>query len=446
MSSAATWTPFQPESLDLPSLGGDGTGTVAIVASPGVRGDFSAAAAHGLARALATEGRGVVLVDLCLEDPELHLPAGIPNGEGVSDMLLFGASLRRVAHDVGGGVHLATAGTVAADPAALRASPRWDALVDAFEEAGGWLALYVPAGVAGADALLARADHVVGMRLENEPDEALHLGEAAARLRALVGPPRADATPPHEPAMPEQTAQPVAAPSATSPARDRATAARKPSPGRSPFRLFFIVLALIALVLVLAASLGWIRMPVFTGVDGGSTLAAQEVGGEGRVAAAPSAEWALALESFLDPAVAAGRAEEFQRRHPEVLFWVVPVRVNGRRFHRVLAGQRATEADLEGLRTELGGNPSWYARRVGLAFLLGEVPDLEAARTWTEVLAGLGIPSHVLAVRGPDAGWSYRVFSGGFASPEEASELEDMLRAEQLEGVRLTERRGVVPP
>jgi uncharacterized MAPEG superfamily protein len=416
--------------------------TVALVAGSSVRSDgWAARAAAALARAWGHEGRRTYLCDLALESPELHEALDVTNQEGVSDVLLYGASPRHVARRIDENLYLASAGTVTAAPDAVRSSPRWDALVDAFQEAGALLLLYVPAGVPGVEAVLARADAVVAL---GGADEDLGLGEARARLVAAFGPPgaeRVDEEPGHvrEPEPSVASEVPPAEP-------ERVAATRPGRGGWGCLRWALMILALVVLVLVLVATLGWVRLPGVGPRSASATLVgsvatAQEAPPNVEV---PVQAWSLALEAHLDGEVAAARVRELAARFPDLLFWVAPVRVRDQRFHRVLAGP-ATDADeVERLRARLGGNPSWIPRRAGLAFRLGELPELEAALTWTEVLAGIGIPTHVLAVPGP-AGVAYHVFAGGYASADEASELADMLRAQDLTGAPLTERRGLVP-
>jgi hypothetical protein len=67
------------------------------------------------------------------------------------------------------------------------------------------------------------------------------------------------------------------------------------------------------------------------------------------------------------------------------------------------------------------------------------------ARTWTEVLEEMGIPTHVLALSAADGSRTYQVYAGAYASSDEAAELADMLREQDLGSAPFVERRGIKP-
>ena len=96
--------PFDPDdgttqpSID--TLFGNGVPLPFVLIVPGPEARRDAWAPHvaiQLAAAAARQGGRVVLADLSLDSPELHAPLGHPNEEGISDVFLFGASLRRIA-------------------------------------------------------------------------------------------------------------------------------------------------------------------------------------------------------------------------------------------------------------------------------------------------------------------------------------------------------------
>src|SRR5437773_11614706 len=66
------------------------------------RSGWAAQTAVELADELSRRGRQVVLVDLSLQQPELHTVVGVDNDEGLSDVFLFGASLPHITHSVTG--------------------------------------------------------------------------------------------------------------------------------------------------------------------------------------------------------------------------------------------------------------------------------------------------------------------------------------------------------
>jgi len=96
------------------------------------------------------EGRRVYLCDACFEEPILHAAAGVGNGEGLSDSLLYGTSLGRISQRLDKDLALAPAGTVVGDPDGVRAHGRWATILSGFEEAGALLVVAAPAGSEGA--------------------------------------------------------------------------------------------------------------------------------------------------------------------------------------------------------------------------------------------------------------------------------------------------------
>lgn len=112
------------------------------------------------ARQWQQEGRKVYLCDACFESPVLHLAAGVENGEGLSDALLYGTSFGRISHRIAQDIALASAGTLVGDPDAVREHGRWDTIVAGFEEAGALLIVSVPAGSEGSVLTAAAATRI----------------------------------------------------------------------------------------------------------------------------------------------------------------------------------------------------------------------------------------------------------------------------------------------
>jgi hypothetical protein len=252
MSSPRPWQPLRLDDPYLPDLPEEGAATVALVCSPTVREDgWCGRAAVAMARGWALTGQPTYLCDLALERPELHAVLGVENDEGVTDVLLYGASPRRVAHRIDEGLFLAPAGTVPADPAAVRSSPRWDALVDGFAGADALLLLYVHSDAPGVAAVLARADAVVALCVRDEEPE---LGEARERLVASLGPDEAWPTATRE--------EPATAGAAASTASAReASVSAVSAPRRGCGRRLLLVLAVLLLAALLVAALRWIDIP-----------------------------------------------------------------------------------------------------------------------------------------------------------------------------------------
>jgi hypothetical protein len=208
------WQPFDASAGALPAGIEPETAVIAVAVHPDVGRTWSAEATLGLAMALASVGRNVFVMDLDLDVPGLHVPRGMENKEGVADALLYGASLRRIAHAMRpGGFLLATAGTVVGDTRPVLEHEGWESILDGFREAGATAILHVPVGAAGADAILEHADAIVSLA---SPSSEIGDRVVAARLgpstsdqqTKQVGEPLAVSEPDLSFATVEETSQP----------------------------------------------------------------------------------------------------------------------------------------------------------------------------------------------------------------------------------------------
>lgn len=135
---------------------------VALLAEDDLRAPgWAARASAHLGRGWAELGHRVLLADCDLDEPALHHVLEVPNGEGVSDAIAFGASLQRVSVEVEDGLRFISAGTVVADPAAIRADARWESILRRLRESGVVVLLHLPAGEGGVAALRDLADRVI---------------------------------------------------------------------------------------------------------------------------------------------------------------------------------------------------------------------------------------------------------------------------------------------
>src|SRR5690606_21872117 len=91
----------------------------------------------------------------------LHVELEQPNGEGMSDLLLYGASVRRVARRTPDGSFFAPAGTPVIDSRSALASRRWNVLIQGFRRAKAHLLVFLPLDESGSESLLARAERVL---------------------------------------------------------------------------------------------------------------------------------------------------------------------------------------------------------------------------------------------------------------------------------------------
>lgn len=172
----------------------DGTNSgriVAVVASEGaVEGGWAGTAALDLARAWSSGGARVIVVDGGLHYPTLHTHVDTENIEGLSDAVLFGLSVGRVAKPVdGGSFFLITAGTAVADANAVAGSSRWGTLLGGFVEAGVKLLLFVRDGDSGCAAFLGSASDIIVLADEHEKAPAA-VRDLEGMVRAVTGPGR----------------------------------------------------------------------------------------------------------------------------------------------------------------------------------------------------------------------------------------------------------------
>lgn len=101
----------------------------------GETGPDSATAAVALARIVATQGIGTLVIDADETSPSIHTICGIEAGKGLSDILLDEATIEAaVQRDSGSLAHILRAGTRAGELAEAASGPRFDALIEAFAQ------------------------------------------------------------------------------------------------------------------------------------------------------------------------------------------------------------------------------------------------------------------------------------------------------------------------
>ncbi len=195
-SSIPAWQPFElyggwvPPVLDLDSGHEPVEGRVVVISATRTVRDrgWAPRAVVEMARGWASQGARVFLADLSLEDPEIHSVLEAGNLEGVSDSLLYGASIQRVARPADDGAFfVATAGTAVADPSLVLDHPRWTGMTHGFMTAGVTLVLYLPLGMPGSGSMLARGTHRILLARPGEVLDELDEG-SDDRIIAVLGP------------------------------------------------------------------------------------------------------------------------------------------------------------------------------------------------------------------------------------------------------------------
>ncbi|MEX0979505.1 MAG: hypothetical protein WDZ89_00325 [Gemmatimonadota bacterium] len=194
ISESPPWQPFHPERGRLPSElqlptapDADRKGQVVLLSAQNHSDEagWSARAAVRIAREWAAAGSRVFLADLNFDEPVLHTVLGESNAEGMSDALLYGASIQRIAHRLGEGFFFGTAGTVTADADALLRHSGWEEIVDGFLSAGVTLVLFGRDAASGGP--FDRVDYrVVLTGASSGPDDVEHGGPG--RLLAVLAP------------------------------------------------------------------------------------------------------------------------------------------------------------------------------------------------------------------------------------------------------------------
>lgn len=144
--------PFDPALSPVPPMPGtdDGSGLVLLLAALAREDEWTERAAVGLASGWADAGRRVLLVDLALARPRLDGVLGVAVGEGVTDVLLFGSSIARIAQQVAGGRFLfLSVGTATARPELVASSGRWAEIVETCASQGTTVVVFLPSQLPG---------------------------------------------------------------------------------------------------------------------------------------------------------------------------------------------------------------------------------------------------------------------------------------------------------
>lgn len=153
--------PALPEGLVPPPEGAPGLFALLVEESSRKQG-WPARFSAELAERWSAADRPVLLMDGDLSDAPLHEIVTASNDEGLTDLIVFGASIDRVSSEVAEGAHrFISAGTLVADPEPVYGDARWATLLAEIRSRGEILLLYLPAESAGAAELAARVDHVM---------------------------------------------------------------------------------------------------------------------------------------------------------------------------------------------------------------------------------------------------------------------------------------------
>jgi hypothetical protein len=193
-----TWQPLDPTAESLPQeiesaldAADSLPACVVILVDSEIDRDWGAQASLAVAKKWAASGHRVILADGCLDRPVLHETVGVENGEGVSDMVLYGASAQRIAERVEDRLMLAPAGTPVVEVAEVLKHVRWDMMINGCREAKATLVFHVSTGTPGSEAMAERADGVLVLAPASKDIDAI-LGSASGPLIAVLGPVNGD--------------------------------------------------------------------------------------------------------------------------------------------------------------------------------------------------------------------------------------------------------------
>jgi hypothetical protein len=289
----------------LPSPSGDAGEVVILAADDDAHAaGWPGRAAIAIAQEWSARGMRVILADGDLGGAGLHALVGARNGEGVSDMVLYGASPTRVSQRLESRAFLfVSAGTVVSDPTGLLGHGRWPALLGAFRESGCVLLLYLSSGGDEVRTLLSEGDRVYRLSArcpESDPEPGIVVlvgegdgtstGAAVPRARAEPQPDEARARDEGGTGQPSDAAEAVGEVDVASPSGAESTststsaagaeaapsvreAARPPDKGkRTGNARRAVALGVVLLVIVgglfLAAWLGYFTIPGLMSLTG----------------------------------------------------------------------------------------------------------------------------------------------------------------------------------
>ncbi|MEB3292026.1 MAG: polysaccharide biosynthesis tyrosine autokinase [Synechococcales bacterium] len=132
-----------------------------VISSPNPQDGKSTAATY-LAQAAASMGQKVLLVDAELRRPQLHYRLGLPNSQGLTDLLTSSADASEFIQTttIHANIHVLTAGSIPPDPVALLSSQRMQSLMEQFRAQYDLVIYDTPplAGLSDAHLIAAKTD------------------------------------------------------------------------------------------------------------------------------------------------------------------------------------------------------------------------------------------------------------------------------------------------
>ncbi len=403
-------------------------GTAVLLLSGSGDEEWAARAAVDMCVAWAATGRRVVLADLHIERP-LLVGDGDPGLEGIVDVLLYGASLSRIATPgPGGAYYLIPAGTYAPDSTEIFRHPRWRKLIAGFRDTGATLLLFAPTANVDLEGLSAWASEAVLFGSAGVPEVAQRLATDGVKVLAvLVKAPEGQeavaagsnggAAPPAEPG-----------PTPRKPLPETSSALRGRPSDPDPEGSTFLIVALLVLTILLVVAI-W----VVYGTGNESRLssatadsAQATVPGSGALAGGglESLAYSVNVKAFTSLTAARQQVAIEQARIPSTVFFISPEEIQGVVYYKILAGLAPDTLSVGPLRDELVRLGAIEEADVAgiwtliepapLAFDLGSFATLGEAMARADSLLGLGIPSYPASLSGVDGAPTWRLYGGAF--------------------------------
>lgn len=469
-------------------------GTVALLLSGSVDRQWAADAAVELSAEWARAGRRVVLADLHLENPLLHVGLDVSNMEGLVDIFLYGASLSRIARPVrDGAFYLIPSGTYAPDAREIYQHPRWRKLVAGFRESDATLLLFVPGDRVAVSALAAWSREAVW--LGPPPDAAMReaLAFGGVEVLAVIAPPQAGGTlkeDASEDAVPRGAAVAESVPESGEASADMRSGAEVSTPAvvertdsppasrpvpdpelelppptvrrrkdrRSTSALLWVVFALIVVgtALYLLFTLRPDLLPAGVtprGTDAPASGAAESA----RSSANRLGEllpYSVQVRAFTSLAAAREELATEQRRMGGASFFISPEEIQGILYYKILAGLETDTLGATQLRDRLVEAGSidpddavgvWSLIQFApLAFDLGEFDSPRDAAVRADSLLERQIPTYLSSVPYSDGTQRWQLYGGAFRDSVSASRMREMLEEVGVDA-RLTARTGRPP-
>ncbi|MGQ0813474.1 MAG: SPOR domain-containing protein [Gemmatimonadota bacterium] len=470
------------------------------------RTGWAARAAVAIAAAFAQRGERLILADLSLHKPELHVLLGTENEEGLSDVFLFGASLQHIMHTIPGQqFRLVPASPFTPDPVEVLTHARWGALFEELASSRSKLFVYTPIDVDGVAALSDRVGHAIVLA---EADE---LNEVRARLSEHVDVIATLAPPAPTPSAPrrddadfekiripkdgarealiadlrsrQRAALMAPPPTVTPPSHEEEAASGRlsergtghgqvfrlpaPHPALPPKRRWT---GWIITVVLLAAAGGtaWYlydtRFPAPAPAPATATAPATAPGtvpatatatAPGTVPATATATatakmpYSVAIASYQVLNLAQERVDQLTDDEPGLSFYIGPIVLQGTLFYRVMAGPVPDSGTAAALRDTLISKriktitSGWDVLSTPYAFLLGEYTSRGSAQAQQRSAASKGVPSYIVEITSPDGSAHHRLYAGAYTGPGDAEFMRPILKAAGLPE-NLVERIGSI--